>query len=125
MKRFGFLSSTRTVPLPFMIGYALRVKSLATAEMIVEAADLAWHSLDGGITSGLQEDHLSHATPAALKADLRERRGLSSDPTLDVGASVSHAMQSEFSACTITIAPSRRATASTEMICRSSSFSAS
>ncbi len=24
-------------------------------------------SLDGGITSGLQEDHLSHATPAALK----------------------------------------------------------
>jgi histidine ammonia-lyase len=25
-------------------------------------------SLDGGITSGLQEDHLCHATPAALKA---------------------------------------------------------
>lgn len=25
-------------------------------------------SLDGGITSGLQEDHLSHATPAAVKA---------------------------------------------------------
>jgi histidine ammonia-lyase len=24
-------------------------------------------SLDGGVTSGLQEDHLSHATPAALK----------------------------------------------------------
>jgi histidine ammonia-lyase len=24
-------------------------------------------SLDGGITSGLQEDHLVHATPAALK----------------------------------------------------------
>jgi histidine ammonia-lyase len=23
--------------------------------------------LDGGITSGLQEDHLAHATPAALK----------------------------------------------------------
>jgi histidine ammonia-lyase len=23
--------------------------------------------LDGGITSGLQEDHLSHATPAAIK----------------------------------------------------------
>jgi histidine ammonia-lyase len=23
--------------------------------------------LDGGVTSGLQEDHLSHATPAALK----------------------------------------------------------
>lgn len=25
-------------------------------------------SLDGGVTSGLQEDHLSHATPASLKA---------------------------------------------------------
>jgi histidine ammonia-lyase len=25
-------------------------------------------SLDGGVTSGLQEDHLCHATPAALKA---------------------------------------------------------
>src|SRR5204862_3384924 len=25
-------------------------------------------SLDGGITSGLQEDHLPHATPASLKA---------------------------------------------------------
>jgi histidine ammonia-lyase len=24
-------------------------------------------SLDGGITSGLQEDHLNHATPAAIK----------------------------------------------------------
>ncbi len=24
-------------------------------------------SLDGGVTSGLQEDHLSHATPAAVK----------------------------------------------------------
>ena len=24
-------------------------------------------SLDGGVTSGLQEDHLSHATPGALK----------------------------------------------------------
>ena len=24
-------------------------------------------SLDGGVTSGLQEDHLAHATPAALK----------------------------------------------------------
>ncbi len=37
--------------LPFMIGYALRVKSLATAEMAVEAANLAWHSLDGGIAA--------------------------------------------------------------------------
>ena len=30
--------------LPFMIGYALQVKSLATAEMAVEAADLEWHA---------------------------------------------------------------------------------
>ena len=37
-------------------------------------------------------------------------------------SSVSQVMQSEFSACTITMAPSRRATASTEMICRSLSF---
>jgi hypothetical protein len=37
--------------LPFMIGYALRVKSLATAEMTVEAANLTWHSLDGGIAA--------------------------------------------------------------------------
>ncbi len=37
--------------LPFMIGYALRVKSLATVEMAVEAANLTWHSLDGGIAA--------------------------------------------------------------------------
>ncbi|NIE66433.1 histidine ammonia-lyase [Burkholderia sp. Ax-1719] len=30
--------------------------------------DAAPASLDGGVTSGLQEDHLCHATPAALKA---------------------------------------------------------
>ena len=36
---------------PFMIGYALRVKSLATAEMAVEAANLEWHSIDDGIAA--------------------------------------------------------------------------
>jgi hypothetical protein len=37
--------------LPFMIGYALQVKSLATAEMAVEAANLEWHSIDDGIAA--------------------------------------------------------------------------
>ena len=37
--------------LPFMIGYALQVKSLATAEMTVEAANLEWHSIDDGIAA--------------------------------------------------------------------------
>jgi len=37
--------------LPFMIGYALQVKSLATAEMAVEAADLEWHAFDDGIAA--------------------------------------------------------------------------
>ena len=37
--------------LPFVIGYALRVKSLATVEMAVEAADLEWHAFDNGIAA--------------------------------------------------------------------------
>ncbi len=37
--------------LPFMIGYALKVKSLATAEMLVEAADLEWHTFETGIAA--------------------------------------------------------------------------
>ncbi len=37
--------------LPFMIGYALQVKSLATAEMAVEAADLEWHAFETGIAA--------------------------------------------------------------------------
>ena len=40
-------------------------------------------------------------------------------------SAVSHAMQSEFSACTMTMARSWRATASTEMIWRSLSLSVS
>jgi Glyoxalase-like domain len=37
--------------LPFMIGYALQVKSMATAEMAVEAADLEWHAFETGIAA--------------------------------------------------------------------------
>jgi hypothetical protein len=37
--------------LPFMIGYALRVKSLAAAEAAVDDADLEWHALDNGIAA--------------------------------------------------------------------------
>jgi hypothetical protein len=32
---------------PFMIGYALRVKSLAAAEAAVDGADLEWRALEG------------------------------------------------------------------------------
>lgn len=37
--------------LPFMIGYALRVRSLAAAEIAVERAGLDWHTFEGGITA--------------------------------------------------------------------------
>jgi hypothetical protein len=37
--------------LPFMIGYALQVKSLATAEAAVDDANLEWHALDTGIAA--------------------------------------------------------------------------
>ncbi len=37
--------------LPFMIGYALRVRSLAAAETAVDRADLDWHTFEGGITA--------------------------------------------------------------------------
>ena len=37
--------------LPFMIGYALRVRSLAAAEIAVERAGLEWHTFDDGITA--------------------------------------------------------------------------
>ena len=37
--------------LPFMIGYAVRVNSLATAEAAVERADLEWRALDDGIVA--------------------------------------------------------------------------
>jgi hypothetical protein len=37
--------------LPFMAGYALRVQSLAAAEMVVDHAGLEWHAFDDGITA--------------------------------------------------------------------------
>lgn len=37
--------------LPFMVGYALRVKSLATAETVVDRADLEWHAFEDGIAA--------------------------------------------------------------------------
>jgi hypothetical protein len=37
--------------LPFTIGYALRVKSLAVAEAAVDDADLEWHALDASIAA--------------------------------------------------------------------------
>lgn len=37
--------------LPFMIGYALRVKSLAAAETAVERAELEWRAIEDGIVA--------------------------------------------------------------------------
>lgn len=37
--------------LPFMVGYALRVRSLAAAEKAVDRADLDWHTFEDGITA--------------------------------------------------------------------------
>lgn len=37
--------------LPFMAGYALRVRSLADAETAVDRAGLAWHAFEDGITA--------------------------------------------------------------------------
>jgi hypothetical protein len=37
--------------LPFMIGYALRVNSLAAAEIAVDRADLEWRSIEGGLVA--------------------------------------------------------------------------
>ncbi|WP_423394048.1 HAL/PAL/TAL family ammonia-lyase [Burkholderia sp. LMG 21824] len=47
----------------FMIAQYTAVSLVAQNRRLAAPA-----SLDGGITSGLQEDHLCHATPAALKA---------------------------------------------------------
>ncbi len=47
----------------------LMIAQYAAASLVAENRRLALPaSLDGGITSALQEDHLVHATPAALKA---------------------------------------------------------
>jgi Glyoxalase-like domain len=37
--------------LPFMVGYALRVRSLAAAESAVDRAELDWHTFEDGITA--------------------------------------------------------------------------
>jgi hypothetical protein len=37
--------------LPFIVGYALRVQSLASAEAAVDRADLEWRAIDGGIVA--------------------------------------------------------------------------
>jgi len=37
--------------LPFMVGYALRVQSLAAAEKAVDAAGLDWHAFENGIAA--------------------------------------------------------------------------
>ncbi|WP_133670902.1 aromatic amino acid ammonia-lyase [Burkholderia pseudomallei] len=47
----------------FMIAQYTAVALVAQNQRLAAPA-----SLDGGVTSGLQEDHLCHATPAALKA---------------------------------------------------------
>ncbi|MBE7220603.1 MAG: histidine ammonia-lyase, partial [Caulobacteraceae bacterium] len=59
---------------PFLAGTGglhsgLMIAQYAAASLVAENRRLAAPaSLDGGVTSGLQEDHLSHATPASLKA---------------------------------------------------------
>jgi Glyoxalase-like domain len=42
--------------LPFMAGYALRVQSLAAAEMAVDQADLEWRAIDGGIVAAFPSE---------------------------------------------------------------------
>ena len=42
--------------LPFMAGYALRVQSLATAEMAVDQADLEWRAIDDGIVAAFPSE---------------------------------------------------------------------
>jgi len=42
--------------LPFMIGYALRVRSLAAAETAINDADLEWHAFEDGITAAFPHE---------------------------------------------------------------------
>ncbi|MGO9515288.1 MAG: HAL/PAL/TAL family ammonia-lyase [Steroidobacteraceae bacterium] len=58
----AFLASDGGVDCGFMIAQYTAVALVAENRRLAAPA-----SLDGGITSGMQEDHLSHATPAALK----------------------------------------------------------
>ncbi len=58
----AFLASDSGAGSGFMIAQYSAVSLVADNRRLAAPA-----SLDGGITSGLQEDHLCHATPAALK----------------------------------------------------------
>ncbi len=58
----AFLASDSGAGSGFMIAQYTAVSLAADNRRLAAPA-----SLDGGVTSGLQEDHLSHATPAALK----------------------------------------------------------
>jgi len=58
----SFLASDSGAGSGFMIAQYTAVSLVADNRRLAAPA-----SLDGGITSGLQEDHLSHATPGALK----------------------------------------------------------
>jgi histidine ammonia-lyase len=58
----AFLASDSGAGSGFMIAQYAAVSLVAENRRLAAPA-----SLDGGITSGLQEDHLCHATPAALK----------------------------------------------------------
>jgi histidine ammonia-lyase len=58
----AFLAADEGAGSGFMIAQYTAVSLVADNRRLAAPA-----SLDGGVTSGLQEDHLSHATPAALK----------------------------------------------------------
>ncbi|MEP6886354.1 MAG: histidine ammonia-lyase [Gammaproteobacteria bacterium] len=58
----AFLSMDEGAGSGFMIAQYAAVSLVAENRRLAAPA-----SLDGGVTSGLQEDHLSHATPGALK----------------------------------------------------------
>ncbi len=58
----AFLAAEEGVASGFMIAQYTAVSLVADNRRLAAPA-----SLDGGVTSGLQEDHLSHATPGALK----------------------------------------------------------
>jgi Glyoxalase-like domain len=42
--------------LPFMAGYALRVRSLAVAETVIDRADLEWHAFEDGIAAAFPSE---------------------------------------------------------------------
>ncbi|MGH6673577.1 MAG: VOC family protein [Xanthobacteraceae bacterium] len=42
--------------LPFIAGYALRVRSLAAAEMAIDRADLEWHAFEDGIAAAFPSE---------------------------------------------------------------------